>query len=228
LGIGNAQGAGTFSFMAPLQQNETRIFPAGTPIPVGFQLASLTQPGVPISDAVAGITVVMVSDANGSLVSKVVLQQPNAFTFNGSGYMYSLNTVGYAAGVYNLTIYGNAFAAQQVQFTIPASTSGAHLLTTVKSLTLNSTSHQYVAVFGVSNSGTAAANGVIVTAAHLNAAATSTGLPVSVGDINPGASATVTLSFPTSAGAPGSAGNLTIIESYAGGSGGGGSRVTLP
>ena len=57
----------------------------------------------------------------------------------------------------NVTVYGNALAAQQVQFTLPAATSGAHLITTLQSLTLNTTTNQYVATINVSNTGTAAA-----------------------------------------------------------------------
>jgi hypothetical protein len=127
-----------------------------------------------------------------------------------------------------VTIYGDAFVAQQIQFTLPIATTGVHLLTTVKSLTLNSSTHQYVAVFNVSNSGTTSANGVVVTASKLNTASTSTALPLGLGDIGAGSSATVTLTYPASAGTPGSVGAITISESYAGGNGGGGSRVTLP
>jgi len=130
--------------------------------------------------------------------------------------------------VYIITVYGNAFVAQQVQFTLPVSTTGAHLITTVQSLTLNGATNQYVAVFNIANSGTVAANGLIVTASQLNGASTSTALPISLGDISAGASTTVTLVYPTSAGVAGSRGVLTISESFAGGSGGGGSRITLP
>lgn len=228
LGATNGEGAGKLQFLSPLQQNDTRIFPAGTSIPVQFQLTSVANPSQAVTDAIAGISVVMISDASGNAVSNIVLQQPAAFEYQGSRYLYSLNTTGYAAGVYNLTVYGNAFVAQQVQFTLPAPTSGGHLVTTVQSLTLNSNTNQYIAVFKVTNSGSNPANGVIVTASKLNSTLTSTGLPISLGDIGSGASTTVTLAYPISAGAVGSAGAITMNESYAGGSGGGGSRVTLP
>jgi YVTN family beta-propeller protein len=228
LGANNAQGAGTLSFRAPLQQNNARIFPVGTVIPVQFQLTSLAHPGLPVTDAIAGLTVAMVSDANGNATSNIVLAQATAFTYTNGSYSYSLNTTGYAPGVYNVTVYGNAFVAQQVRFTLPAATSGVHLVTTLQSLTLNSNSNQYVAVFSVSNPGTGLANGVIVTSSLLNSAATSTALPLSLGDIRSGGSTTVTLTYPASAGGAGSRGVLTINESYAGGTGGGGSRVVLP
>ncbi len=227
LGATNSQGAGTFQFLAPLQSKNERIFPVGTEIPVEFQLTSLVNHGVKISDAIAGITVVMISDANGNPTSNLVLEQPAAFIYSGGNYVYSLNTSGYAPGTYNITVYGNAFVAQQVEFTLPAPTSGAHISTTLQSLTRNK-SNQYVAVFKMTNTGTGAANGLTVTASKLNSTASITSLPISMGDVNPASSVKVTLSFPASAGAPNSSGEITISESYAGGTSGGGFRVTLP
>jgi YVTN family beta-propeller protein len=228
LGATNAQGAGTLQFLPPLQQADARIFPVGTTIPVDFHLMSIAKPSVPVTDAVAGITVVMLSDAQGNPTSKVILEQPSAFTYRGGSYVFELPTAGYAPGVYALTVYGNAFAAQQVDFTLPSTTSGVHLVTTVQSLTLSGSSNQYVAVFRVANTGSNLANGVIVTNSNLNGAGTSSALPISLGDMAAGGSATVTLTYPKSAGAAGSPGVLTINESYAGGTAGGGFRVTLP
>jgi Dockerin type I domain len=62
----------------------------------------------------------MVSDANGNPTSNVVFHQNSAFNYGGNGYTFSLSTMGFAPGVYNLTVYGDAFAAQQVQFTLHA------------------------------------------------------------------------------------------------------------
>jgi YVTN family beta-propeller protein len=228
LGATNRQGAGNLQFLPPLQQNNARVFPAGTIIPVQFQLTSVAQPSESISDATASITVVMISDANGNPRSNDVLDKSSAFAYTGGNYVYSLNTSGYAPGTYNITIYGNAFTAQQVQFTLPAATSGAHLITTLQSLTLNSATNQYVATISVSNTGTAAANGLIVTASELNTTATSTVLPVSLGNISSNGSATATLTYPASAGATGSRGSWTIGESFAGGSTGAAIRVVLP
>jgi len=228
LGATNSQGAGTLQFLAPLQSNDERIFPVGTSIPVSFKLTSLANPGVPVSDAIAGITVVMVSDASGNPTTKLVLEKAAAFVFSDGNYVYSLNTTGYTPGVYNVTVYGNAFVAQQVQFTLPAPTTGARISTTLLSLTLNTTTQQYVAVFKMTNTGTGAANGLTTTASVLNSTSSVTSLPVSLGDVNPGSSIEVTLSFPVTAGASNSRGEITISESYAGGTAGGGFRVTLP
>jgi sugar lactone lactonase YvrE len=223
LGATNGQGAGTFQFLAPLQTNNPRIFPAGTNIPVGFQLTSIVNPGIPVTDAVAGITVVMLSPA-----TSLVFEQPAAFTYSGGNYTYSLNTSGYAPGTYNITVYGNAFVAQQVSFTVPAPTGNARISTTLQSLTLNKTTNKYVAVFKITNAGTGAADSLTITASDLNNTSSVSSLPVSVGNVNPGTSAKVTLSFPLTAGAPKSSGEITISESYAGGTSGGGFRVTLP
>jgi len=228
LGATNSQGAGTFQFLAPLQSNDERIFPVGTSIPVSFKLTSLANPGVPVSDATAGITVVMISDASGNPTSNLVLEKPAAFVFSGGNYVYSLNTSGYAPGLYNLTVYGNAFVVQQVEFTLPAPTTGARISTTLLSLTLNTNTNQYVAVFKMTNTGSGAANGLTTTASVLNSTSSVTSLPVSLGDVNPGSSIEVTLSFPVTAGAANSRGEITISESYAGGTAGGGFRVTLP
>ena len=228
LGASNEQGAGNATLLAPLAASDDRIFPSGTTIPVQFSLVSIAHPGTSVTDATAGISVVQTADSKGNAVANIVLDAPTGFAYSGSSYKYSLKTSGYAAGTYVLTIYGNAFAAQQVQFTIPAATSGAHLVTTLQSLTLNSSTNQYVATISIANTGTSAANGVLLTAAKLNTTATSTALPLGVGDISAASSITATLTFPTSAGAAGSPGSLSISETYAGGSTGAGVRVVLP
>jgi YVTN family beta-propeller protein len=228
LGMTNGQGAGTPTILDPLRQSDTRIFPAGTIIPVHFTLSSLASPGTPVTDATAGLSVVRVSDSNGHLTSNIVLDSPAGFIYSGGQYTYSLNTAGYAPGTYDLTIYGNAFAAQQIPFTVPTPTMGAHLVTTVQSLTRSSPSKQYIATFAIANTGTGTVNGVIVTSSQLDGAPTSTGLPISLGDIGPGSSMTVSIAFPVSAGPAGSRGALTINETFAGGTSGGGFRITLP
>jgi hypothetical protein len=209
-------------------QNDVRIFPAGTLIPIEFQLISAAHPGQPITDATAGITVSKLSGTNGSVRSSFVLENPSAFHFESGKYVFDLNTAGFAPGVYNVTIFGDAFVPQSVGFTVPVPTSSVHLVATLQSLTLSSNKNHYVAVFSIANSGTDIANGVTVTASQLNSTSTSQLLPVSLGNIASGKSATVALVYPTSAGAGGSRGSITISESYAGGSAGGGSRVTLP
>jgi YVTN family beta-propeller protein len=229
LGATNAQGLGQLQFQAPLLASEPRSFVTGTVIPVQFQLTSVAHPGKPVTDASAGISVVMLTDANGNAVNTVVLEQTTAFAYQSAtqNYQYSLNTSGYAAGTYGLTVFGDAFVAQQVQFTL-TSTPVINLVTTLQSLTLNTATNQYVALLSVSNAGNATANSVTIAAAGLNGTATATKLPLSMGNVVPGTSVAATVVFPASAGAPGSHGELTISETYTGGSAGSGLRVTLP
>jgi YVTN family beta-propeller protein len=120
LGATNAQGAGTLQILPPL--SKTSVFSFGQTLPVKFRLMSVAQPGVPVTDAIAGISIVMLTDLAGNPTPKIVLEEPSAFVYQGGMYHYNVPTAGYAPGVYNITIYGNAFAAQQVQFTITAPT----------------------------------------------------------------------------------------------------------
>ena len=85
----------------------------------------------------------------------------------------------------------------------------------------------YQAIVTVKNSGTAAAQNAQLTGATLGS---SSGLPLpaSLGTIQPGGSATATISFPATAGAPGSTVAQRLTGTYSGGSFGGGSRAVLP
>ncbi|MGA8236021.1 MAG: YncE family protein, partial [Candidatus Sulfotelmatobacter sp.] len=119
LGTTNSQGAGNMTLLAPLRATDPRVFGAGAGIPVTFELTSIANPDKSITDAVANLTIVMVSNASGMPESTEVLALNNAFAYeSGIGYKYEVNTSAYQAGQYVLTIYGNAFAAQQVTFTI--------------------------------------------------------------------------------------------------------------
>ena len=119
LGATNLQGEGTLQFLDPLRPTDPRVFSLGKEIPVEFQLASIAKPGTLITDATASLSLVMVADANGNPTMNPVLQQSNAFLLmTGGTYAYPLSTMGYAAGVYVLTVYGNAFPVQHVQFTL--------------------------------------------------------------------------------------------------------------
>ena len=121
LGAGNTQGAGTLQMGAPLRPTDPRVFTRGAEINVRFQLTSSANPGTYISDAEAGLSIVMIADAQGNAVSREKLAlPPPAFRYSSSRESYSreLEFEGYPPGTYALTIYGNAFAAQQVLFTV--------------------------------------------------------------------------------------------------------------
>jgi hypothetical protein len=103
---------------------------------------------------------------------------------------------------------------------------GTIQLTSIASLT-QQPDGSYQALITVSNSGTTAAQNAQVTAATLGSASGSP-LPASLGTIQPGGSATATISFPATAGAPGSTVLQRLTGTYSGGSFGGGSRAVLP
>lgn len=105
---------------------------------------------------------------------------------------------------------------------------GTHLVTTLRSLTLDASTGQYVAVLSVSNDGGTTAGEVTFAASALNGVLATSSLPINVGNLGCEASAQVTLTFPASAGQPGGGGLLVIHETYSGGTAGGAFRVVLP
>jgi hypothetical protein len=110
-----------------------------------------------------------------------------------------------------------------VYFNISA---GTIQLTSIASLT-QQPDGSYQALITVSNSGTSAAQNAQLTTATLGSTSGST-LPASLGTIQPGGSATATISFRATAGAPGSTVLQRLTGTYSGGSFGGGSRAVLP
>jgi hypothetical protein len=103
---------------------------------------------------------------------------------------------------------------------------GTIQLTSIASLT-QQPDGSYQALITVSNSGTTAAQNAQLTMATLGSTSGSP-LPASLGTIQPGGSATATISFPATAGAPGSTVLQRLTGTYSGGSFGGGSRAVLP
>lgn len=133
LGAGNPQGQAQSQILSP-------IFPVtysqGQVIPISIQLTSVVPPNPPVTDAHASISVVMIANANGNPVQQVVFSKTNAFTQGTSGvYKYNLDASAYAAGTYNVTIYGDAFPAYQGQFQIQAAAGSVVLVARPTSLT---------------------------------------------------------------------------------------------
>lgn len=85
----------------------------------------------------------------------------------------------------------------------------------------------YQAIVTVKNSGTAAAQNAQLTGATLGSSSGSP-LPASLGTIQPGGTATATISFPATAGASGSTVAQRLTGTYSGGSFGSSSRAILP
>lgn len=86
--------------------------------------------------------------------------------------------------------------------------------------------HILVAVTIANTGGTTAAN-VILTAARVNTTPGAT-LPQSLGAVAAGGSATITLAFPVTLGAPGAAATLRLAGTYTGGSFSSTGRIRLP
>ncbi len=110
-------------------------------------------------------------------------------------------------------------------FTIPANGANVQIVT---SATLAISGSGYVETVTLTNKGAGIAPRVTLTAATLGTASTTTAIPVSVGDLASNASATVILTFPSSAGADHTATVERFSGIFTGGSFTGGQRAVLP
>jgi hypothetical protein len=176
------------------------------------------------------------------LPASLVAGSPSSYTLNGtassglavtytvsgpatlSGNKLTINATSAATVSVTASQIGNANynAATPVTQTIVL---GTVQLTT--SAVLSEVSGGYQAVVTVVNSGSATAQSVELTAAALGAA-NGTVLPASFGSIAGGGSASVTLTFPSSAGAKGAPVVEKLTGTYTGGTFGGSFRATLP
>lgn len=106
----------------------------------------------------------------------------------------------------------------------PPTPGSVNLLTTVA---LTTTSTGYSETVTVTNKGTAVVSSVLVTSATLGSAA-GANLPALLGDLQPNQAASVTLTFPPSAGADYTATVARVAGTYSGGTFGASLRTTLP
>ena len=97
----------------------------------------------------------------------------------------------------------------------------------VTSSTLITAGGGYQTAVTVKNNGTGTAQNVTLTGALLGSASGSP-LPAVLGDVQPGASASVMIVFPASAGIPGSAAVERVSGTYTGGTFGGSIRAVIP
>jgi hypothetical protein len=86
---------------------------------------------------------------------------------------------------------------------------------------------QVVATLTIANTGGTAAQNVTLSVAKIGTTS-GTPLPQSLGAIGAGASVQSTVTFPSTVGAPGAPGSLTISGSYTGATFGTSARITLP
>jgi len=195
----------------------------------------------------SGIATLVISKANqtitfNGLPATVAAGSPVSFTLNAtassglpvsytvtgpatlSGTTLTINATGPATITVTASQAGNANynAAPSVTQTIVVGT-----VQLTVSAVLSNTGSGYQAVVTVVNSGTVAAQNVQLTVASLGAA-NATVLPAVLGTIPGGGSATITLTFPSSAGAPGAAVVEKLTGTYTGGTFGGSFRASLP
>lgn len=107
-------------------------------------------------------------------------------------------------------------------------TPGVHMVLTLRSFTLDTSTDMYSATVSITNTGAATANNVTVTAAELHGTPVSTALPLNLGNLSYAGSATITLTFPSRKPIDGDDSLLTITETYAGGTAKEVLRVELP
>lgn len=203
-------------------------WPTPAPIANGMPLSATQLNASASSRLISGMTV------TGAGTSGLPVEVPVAGTFT---YDPPLGTV-LGPGVHMLNV---TFTPTNI---VTASTSAANTIRsytlsnasvpiTVGTIAINATSALsrisagYQLVVTVKNNGNVLAPNVQLTSAALGAASGAT-LPASFGDIASGGSASVTLTFPASAGAVGAAVIQKLSGTYTGGSFGANSRAVLP
>jgi uncharacterized repeat protein (TIGR03803 family) len=126
-------------------------------------------------------------------------------------------------GTASVTVVQNSTTSNARTFTI---------LTTTISLTgvslVKNADGSYTATASLTNTGFLTAKSARITKSSLGAATTKTTLPVSLGNIASGATATVKLKYPSSAGAPGTKVKLSVSGTFTGGTFSVTQSVTLP
>jgi hypothetical protein len=124
------------------------------------------------------------------------------------------------------TTSGNAYKTYTVATASIPILVGAVTITTSGALSKISGGYQLVVT--VTNTGNVTAPNVQLTSATLGSAASGSTMPASLGDIPSGGSASVTLTFPSSAGPDGSGTVQRLSGTYNGGTFGGSLRAVLP
>ena len=139
---------------------------------------------------------------------------------SGSPALSTTATASSPAGLYPVTAAQGTLSAANYTFAFDTGTLSvvqAPTVTITTSATLTAGESGYQAAVTVTNSGTGAASNVFLNSATLGAAAGSS-LPQSVPALGPGASTVFMVTFPASAGAPGSGVSEKYAGTYTGGS----------
>ncbi|HLV79314.1 MAG TPA: choice-of-anchor tandem repeat GloVer-containing protein, partial [Chthonomonadaceae bacterium] len=114
-------------------------------------------------------------------------------------------------------------ASNSLTFTIAVTTVGLTGASVVKN-----SDGSYTATVSLTNTGFHTASSAKITKSSLGSAATKTTLPVSLGNIAPGATVTAKLKYPSSAGTSGKKVTLSVLVAFTGGSNSDKLTVTLP
>ena len=112
-------------------------------------------------------------------------------------------------------------------FTVPPAAIVEGTVQLITTSVLSKVSGGYQAVVTVKNYGTGTAQAVVLTGVTLGGVSGS-GVPQTIGNLAPGGSATVVVTFPATVGVSGAASVAGFSGTYTGGSFGGGLRVRLP
>jgi len=223
-------GAGTHTFTASYLGDSTYVPPDGQSVytTAGPYTVTVAKASQTITFTGLPATVTAGSPASFTLTGTASSGLPVTYIVTGPATLSGTTLTVTATGAGTITVTasqaGNANynAAAPVTQTIVV---GTVQLGTSAVLSFNGSAYQ--AVVTVTNNGTATAQNVELTTASLGSAS-ATSLPASLGTIANGGSASITLTFPASAGAPGAAGVEKLTGTYTGGTFGGSFRATLP
>lgn len=204
---------------------------SGTTITAGSPITVLMRPQTPGLGAVTNGnytiptgTYTLTDTLNGSATTLA------AGTLDAAGEA-SVSTAALPPGTHNLawSYGGDANFAPSTSGTYTVTVTGS--LSNAQLITTGGVSRQadgsYNFVLTVTNPGSTAVSGVTISSATLGSAS-GTPLPQTVGSIAAGASASITVNVPASAGASGSRVAGKVMGSYTGGSFGSSLRITLP
>lgn len=200
-----------------------------TPTLSGPATATTAIYGVPLSASQLNLsaTATQISGLQAPGTTGLLTTNPVAGTFSFSPALGTVLPQGQqnVAVTFTPTNIGTKYTNFTAATTTVPVTVGTVTITTTGALTRIDTGYQLVIT--VTNSGNVTAPGVQLTQATLGSASGST-LPASLGDIPAGKSATVTLTFSSTAGADGAGSVERFSGTYTGGTFGGTLRTVLP
>lgn len=230
----------------------TAVVPANLIASTGYASVTVTNPDSTVSNtgtvsvvnAKPALTSLSPSSANAGGAGFTLTVKGNSFSassvvnWNGSALTTTYVSATEIKAAVPASLIANAGKAS-VTVTTPCPGGGASVtktftivVTTLKlvsaTLSRNSSTGVITATISLKNSGNMSAPGVTLSKSTLNTTATSTSLPVTVGNIAAGGSGSATLTYPGSAGTKGMVVVLKVSGTFTGGKFSGALKVTLP